>query len=399
MNAPSLDLLAKFGPTRDALSLVSGVANPPFRTRIERVLSPGEVQIGGRRVLMLGSNNYLGLTMDPEVGAAAIAATQEMGVGTTGSRMANGNFAVHEALEHELAAFLGRRHAMITTTGAQANLAAIATLAGPQDILLLDADNHATVWDAARLSGAQIVRFRHNDPDDLAKRLARLDGAARNKLVVVEGCYSMTGAIAPLDRFVEVKDAHNAYLLVDEAHSVGVFGPSGQGVAAMQGVADRVDFTTGTFSKSLAGIGGFCVSDHDVLPLLHYSARAYMFTASPNPASVASVRAALARLQADPSLRTRLFANAARLRTGLINQGWDVVDGQGPITALRVGGPEVAVQTWSALLDAGIYTNLFLPPAVPRDGCLLRTSVTAAHTDALIDEALEVMARARTPRG
>jgi 8-amino-7-oxononanoate synthase len=391
--AAAPDLLDKFRPYQQAVELLASLENRPFRTTIEKVLSPTEVQIHGRRTIMIGSNNYLGLTLDESCVAAAQAATAEFGVGTTGSRMANGNFAEHVALEREIAAFMHKKYAMVFTTGAQANLATIGTLAGPEDWIFLDADCHASIYDAIKLTGSQIVRFRHNSPADLEKKLARLDPAARNKLIVVEGCYSMAGDIAPLDEIVAVKKRHNAYLLVDEAHSFGVFGATGRGVGEHFGVEADVDFATGTFSKSLAGTGGFCVSDNELMQYLHYTARAYMFTASGTPGSVASVRRALQIIQDRPELRERLWANARMMREGFTALGFNVMNGDSPIVAMVIGEQPQTVMFWEALMRNGVYTNLFLPPAVAKNACMIRTSYSAGHSPEILREALDIFAR------
>jgi 8-amino-7-oxononanoate synthase len=389
----SKDLLSKFETYRDAVAMMDPLRNKPFRTMVEKVLSPTEVLVRGQRTIMLGSNNYLGLTLDPELVRASQEAASEFGVGTTGSRMANGNFEPHVALEGEIAAFLKRDHAMVFTTGAQSNLAVIGTLAGPDDYILMDADNHASIWDAVKLTGAQIIRFRHNSADDLEKKLARLDGDARNKLVVIEGCYSMAGDLAPLPEMVEVKKKHNAYLLVDEAHSFGVFGENGRGAGEHFGLEKEIDFVTGTFSKSLAGVGGFAASDHDIFPYLHYCARAYMFTASGTPSSVASVRRALQLIQERPQLRTQLWDNARFMRESFTRMGFNVASGDSPIVALIVGEQAPTVLFWEALLSAGVYTNLFLPPATPRNACMVRTSYSAAHDRKILEEALTIIER------
>ena len=387
------DLLDKLSTVRDAVAAVAALPSPPFRTVIEHVLSPCEVIIEGRRTIMVGSNNYLGLSLNPELCALGAEAASTYGVGTTGSRLANGTFALHEALERELAAFMGRRHALIFTTGHQANLAVIGALAGRDDVVFVDADCHASIYDACTLSGAQTVRFRHNSPEDLDRRLGRLDPQARNKLVVVEGCYSVAGDVAPLPELVEIKDRHNAYLAVDEAHSFGVFGARGRGVAEHFGVEERVDFVIATFSKALASTGGFCASDLDALPLLRYCARAYMFTASGTPSSVATARGALRMIAERPGLRERLWANARFMREGLLRLGFEVASTGSPIVTLIIGEEALAMLLWESLLRAGLYCNLFVPPATPRDGCLLRTSYTSEHTQAVLDEALAIFER------
>lgn len=391
---PTPDLLDKFAFYRDEVARLGALPHVPFRTEIEEVISPSEARIAGKRVIMVGSNNYLGLTFDPELIRRSQEAAAEFGVGTTGSRMANGSFSTHAHLERELAAFMQKRHGMVFTTGHQTNLSVIGALGGPQDVVLIDADSHASIYDACRQSTAQILRFRHNDPADLERKLARLDREARNKLVVVEGCYSMFGDVAPLDAFVELKKQYNAYLLVDEAHSFGVFGEHGRGAGEHFGVEADVDFVTGTFSKSLAGVGGFCVSDHDVVPLLHFCARAYMFTASGTPSSVASVRGALRILAERPELRRQLWDNAEFMRQGFRSMGYRVASDDSPIVALLIGEADTTVMLWEALLEGGVYCNLFLPPATPKKGCLLRTSYTAAHSRAVLAEALEVFREA-----
>jgi 8-amino-7-oxononanoate synthase len=387
------DLLAKFESYRLAVQQLEPLQHQPFRTVVERVISTTEVQILGQRTIMLGSNNYLGLTLQPELIQAAKDALDEFGVGTTGSRMANGNFAPHIALEQELATFMQRKHAMVFTTGAQANLAVIGTLAGPQDIILLDAESHASIWDAVKGTGAQIIRFRHNNTADLEKKLARLDAEARNKLIIVEGCYSMTGDLAPLDEIVALKQKYNAYLLVDEAHSFGVFGDNGRGAGEHFGVQDDIDFATGTFSKSLAGVGGYCVSNIDIFPLLHYCARAYMFTASGTPSAIASVRRALQMIQERPELREQLWCNARYMREQFESLGFNVASGDSPIVALIIGEQEQTVMFWESLLRNGVYTNLFLPPATPRNACMIRTSYSAAHDPVILAEAVDIIAR------
>src|SRR3954465_2310634 len=288
----------------------------PGQTVIERVLGPGEVVIAGRPTLMFGSNTYLGLTLHPEVTDAARRAVLEYGTGTTGSRSANGTLALHEDLERELADWFGKRHAMIFSTGYQANLSLIGGLCGAGDVILIDGDSHASIYDATRQTAAQVVAFRHNSADSLRKKLERLP-AGRNRLVVVEGLYSIRGDVAPLRAIVDVCRAHGAYLLVDEAHSLGTFGATGLGCAEDQGVLDEVDFIVGTFSKSLAGVGGMCVSNHPQLTALHFLSRAYVFTASGSPANVASVSAAVKVVRTHPELREQLWSNVRRFRQGL----------------------------------------------------------------------------------
>jgi 8-amino-7-oxononanoate synthase len=362
-------------------------------TVIERVLSPGEVVIQGRPTLMFGSNNYLGLTLHPEIVAAAQRATAEYGTGTTGSRTANGTFLIHEELERSFADWFGKRHALIFSTGYQANLSVIGGLCGPDDVILIDCDSHASIYDATRQTASQVIGFRHNSPESLRKKLERLGPTDRNRLVVCEGLYSIRGDVAPLREIVEVCRAHGAYLLVDEAHSLGTFGANGLGCAEDQGVLDQVDFVVGTFSKSLGGIGGVCVSDHSELRVLHFLARAYVFTASGSPSNVASVSAAVAIIRQHPEIRQRLWANIRRLRRGLKEMGCTIGATESPIVPILTGDEDRTVALWEGLLASGLYVNVILPPGCPKDDCVLRASCSAAHTPEQIDRALEIVAR------
>src|SRR5436309_4570302 len=311
-----MDLLEKLRAVEKRSAVFAGAGAMPGLTVIDRVLGPCEVVVRGRPVLMFGSNNYLGLTLHPEVIDAARRAASAFGAGTTGSRTANGTLSIHEALEREFADWFGKRHAIIFSTGYQANLSIIGGLCGPGDVIFIDSDSHASIYDATRQTSSQVIGFRHNSPDSLRRKLERLTTSDRNRLVVVEGLYSIQGDIAPLRDIVEVCRAHGAYLLVDEAHSLGTYGATGLGCAEAQGVLDRVDFVVGTFSKSLAGIGGVCVSDHPELRALHFLARAYVFTASGSPSNIASVSAAVRVARAHPELRERLWTNIRALRRG-----------------------------------------------------------------------------------
>ena len=265
----------------------------------------------------------------------------------------------------------------------------IAGLAGARDVVLIDADLHASIYDACKLAGATIVRFRHNDAADLDRRLTRLGSEGDCKLVIVEGMYSMLGDTAPLPEFVEVKKKHGAWLLVDEAHSFGCFGAHGRGLAEAQGVEDDVDFVVGTFSKSLGAIGGFGASNHPQFDLLRVCARPYMFTASPSPASMASVHAALLRIEQDPGLRERLWANAHRLYDGLVGIGLQPCSPASPVIAVPMPDEVNAARAWNLLRELGVYVNLALPPGTPNSLCLLRSSVSAAHTFRQIDDIVD----------
>src|SRR5919204_2501748 len=335
-----MDLLCKLRAVETRRAMFANGGALPGETVIDRVIGPCEVSIDGRPTLMFGSNNYLGLTLHPEVLAAAARALTEYGTGTTGSRTANGTLALHEDLEREFADWFGKRQAMIFSTGYQANLSLIGGLCGPDDVILIDGDSHASIYDATRQTAAQVIGFRHNSPESLWKRLERLPRQGPNRLVVVEGLYSIRGDVAPLCEIVDVCRAHGAYLVVDEAHSLGTYGARGLGCAEDQGVLEHVDFIVGTFSKSLAGIGGVCVSDHRELRSLHYLARAYVFTASGSPANVASVAAAVRVIRQHPELRERLWANIRALRQGLCEIGYAIGKTESPIVPILIGDEE-----------------------------------------------------------
>ncbi|MBN2331471.1 MAG: aminotransferase class I/II-fold pyridoxal phosphate-dependent enzyme [Deltaproteobacteria bacterium] len=353
---------------------------PVLHVAMDEILSATEAMINGRRTILAGTNNYLGLTFDSGCIEAACRATREEGTGTTGSRMANGTLAGHLALEKEIAAFYGQRGAMVFSTGYVANLGIIASLAGPGDIILIDADCHASIYDGCRLSGAEYIRFRHNDAADLDKRLRRLGDRAAETLLIVEGIYSMFGDRAALADIAAVKKSYGCTLLVDEAHALGVLGDHGRGCTEDAGVEDEVDFIVGTFSKSLGAIGGYCVSNHPELELVRYASRPYIFTASSSPASIASTRAALQIIAAQPELRRQLWENAEFLYQGLLESGAMMGPEAGPVIAVRLDDAHRAYRCWQGLLAAGVYVNLVLPPATPDGGSLLRCSVSAAHT-------------------
>ena len=378
-------LFDKFKSLIDSHTAVKAVGADPFSVKMERVLSPTEAIIEGRNTILVGTNNYLGLTFDDASVGAAVDALRRYGTGTTGSRIANGSYQGHKGLERELARFYRREHCMVFTTGYQANLGIISTLAGPKDYLIIDADFHASIYDACRMTAATVIRFKHNDAADLDKRLARLANTEGEKIIVVEGIYSMLGDQAPLADIVAVKKKHGAYIILDEAHSMGVLGEHGRGLAEVVGVEDDIDFVVGTFSKSLGAIGGYCVSDHPEFNILRVACRPYMFTASLPPSIVASVTAALKEMEAHPELRTRLWANVNTLYDGLKRRGFVLGPQKGPVVAVHLPSPEIAVHLWHALLQAGVYVNLALPPATPNGTALLRCSVCAAHTKAQLD--------------
>jgi 8-amino-7-oxononanoate synthase len=382
----------KFQQLAEARQLLERTASDFLNVVVEEIISGTEAVVNGRRMVLAGSNNYLGLSFDPDCIDAACQAARKEGTGTTGSRMANGTFSGHVALEKELAEYFGRQGAIVFSTGYIANLAMLSTLVGPGEVILLDADCHASIYDGCRLGGAEVIRFRHNDPQDLEKRLGRLEKRNTNVLVVAEGLYSMLGDRAPLAEIVAVKQKYGAYLMVDEAHSLGVLGDGGRGLAQEAGVEAGVDFVVGTFSKSLGAIGGFCVSNHPELDLVRYASRPYVFTASSSPSIIASTRKALSILQARPELRQQLWNNAHRLYQGLQQMDFDLGPEPSPIVAVRQTQIEAALAKWNGLLEQGIYVNLVLPPATPDGGALLRCSVSAAHTPEQIDQICKAFA-------
>ena len=394
-----MSLFDKFEPVADVRRQIAATGVDPFGVPVDDIISATEAMVRGKRTILAGSNNYLGLTFDPDCVQAAAEAVYRKGTGTTGSRMANGSYAGHLALEAELAEFYGVSQAIVFSTGYQANLGMLAALAGPRDTVMLDADCHASIYDGVKLGGAAALRFRHNDPADLDKRLRRLGERAADTLVVLEGIYSMLGDSAPLAELCEVAERHGAMTYVDEAHSLGISGANGSGVAEAEGVLDRVDFIVGTFSKSLGAAGGFCASRHAELDMVRYASRPYIFTASPVPSVIASTRAALARLRTSPVLRERLWHNAERLHDGLSTAGFTLGAPPGPVVAAMFDSPEQALTVWQGLLDAGVYVNLMVPPATPNGWCLVRCSLSAAHSDEQIDHIVEVFTRLRPGAG
>ena len=375
-----MTIFEKFQPLAETRQELQKNASNFFNVVMEEIISGTEAVVNGRRMILAGSNNYLGLSFDSDCIEAACHAARREGTGTTGSRMANGTFSGHVALEQELADYFGRRRAIVFSTGYIANLAILSTVVGPGEVILLDADCHASIYDGCRLGGAEVIRFRHNDVEDLEKRLRRLEKRKTNVLVVAEGLYSMLGDRAPLADIVAVKQKYGAYLMVDEAHSLGVLGDNGRGLAEEAGVEDGVDFVVGTFSKSLGAIGGFCVSNHPELDLVRYASRPYVFTASSSPSIIASTRQALRILSTRPELRRQLWENANLLYQHLQDLDFNLGPEVSPIVAARHENKEDAFDLWSGLLERGVYVNLVLPPATPDGHTLLRCSVSAAHT-------------------
>jgi 8-amino-7-oxononanoate synthase len=364
----------------------------PFGIEIESLKSPTEALVNGRDTILLGTNNYLGMNFDPRCIEQAQATLEVHGTGTTASRVASGTYGIHRALEKDLADFFGRRHAVIFSTGFMANLGVIAGLAGPGDAIVIDSHCHASIYDACEVSGALIYKFAHNDPADLDRVLEEVPVPAARTLIVVEGLYSVLGDRAALREIAAVKTRHGALLMVDEAHSFGLFGAKGRGVAEDEGIEDAIDVIVGTFSKSAGVMGGFCVSNHPQTEYLYMLARTYLYTASLPPPIAAAARQALANIASDSAGRDRLWANVNRLYRGFAQLGFEIGAAPAPVIALSLPGRKFGHRFWSDLLDAGVFVNLLIPPATPDGKTILRCSVSAAHTDRQIDAVLSVFA-------
>jgi 8-amino-7-oxononanoate synthase len=350
------------------------------------------VVIEGQRRIMLGSNNYLGLTHHPRVLEAATQALHRYGSGCTGSRFLNGSLDLHEQLEAALSEFLGKDDCIVFSTGYGANLGLIAGLVGRGERILVDKLDHASIVDGAKLSFGETERFAHGNLAMLERQLARIE-PGRGKLVIVDGVYSMEGDIADIPGLVQLCRRYGAALAVDDAHALGVLGPSGEGTGAHFGMQDHVDLVVGTFSKSLASVGGFIAGPDRVINYLRHHSRPFIFTAALPPANTAGVLAALDVLQREPERRERLWHNARRLQQGLRNLGFDIGPTATPIVPVLIGPLDRTLVMWRRLFDAGVFTNPVVPPAVPASGCRLRTSVMATHTDDQIDFCLEAFAR------
>ncbi len=395
------DLFAKFEPLiqeRDRL-LASGVRDP-FALVMDEVKSPTEAVVDGKHTILLGTYNYMGMTFDPDVIEAGKDALEKFGAGTTGSRVLNGTYIGHKEVEEALKAFYGMDHAMVFSTGYQANLGLVSTLAGRGEYVILDADSHASIYDGCFLGNAEIVRFRHNNVENLEKRLARLPAEA-GKLVVLEGVYSMLGDIAPLDEMVPLAKKYGAMVLVDEAHSMGFFGEHGRGVAEAQGVIDDVDFVVGTFSKSVGTVGGFCVSNHPKTEFLRLVCRPYTFTASLPPSVVATAATSIRKLMHAGNKRAHLWENSKRLHKGLRDLGFKLAtdEPESAILAVLLPDQETAVRMWQSLLEHGLYVNMARPPATPAGVYLLRCSLCAEHTSEQVEQILAMFEAAGKATG
>jgi 8-amino-7-oxononanoate synthase len=350
------------------------------------------VVIDGRSLIMIGSNNYLGLTHHPKVVEASIEATRRYGSGCTGSRFLNGTLDLHVELERRLASFMRKESCVTFSTGFQVNLGVISTLVGKNDVVLCDRENHASIFDGCRLSFGEIYKYRHNDMEDLERQLQRVpDGAGR--LVVTDGVFSMKGDLVDLPNLVRVARKYGARIMLDDAHGVGVLGENGRGTAEHFGLEDEIDIIVGTFSKSFASLGGFTVASEEVIDYVKHTGRSIIFSASSPPSAVAAALAALDIIETEPERRERLWQNVSRMQNKLGDLGYDVGRTRAAIIPIRIGGHLETFQFWRRLHDEGVFTNPVVAPAVPPDEGMIRTSYMATHTFEELDKVADVFAR------
>ena len=362
----------------------------PYFTVLDDNSEGTEVVIKGRKVIMIGSNNYLGLTTDPRVRQAAVEATKKFGTSCTGSRFLNGTLELHVEAERRLAKFVGKETALVFSTGMQTNLGTISALVDRGDIVIVDKEDHASIYDGCRLALGTMKRYTHNDMASLEKVLQGCPEKA-GKLVVVDGIFSMGGEIAPLPEIARLCKQYGARLMVDDAHSLGVLGDHGRGTADHFGLTDQVDLIMGTFSKSFASLGGFIAGDEVVMHYVQHHARSFMFSASVPAANVAAVLAALDIMEQEPERIQQLWRNTHKMHAGLKALGFNIGNSQSPVIPIIIGDDMKTIFAWKALYEAGVYTNTVLPPAVPPNSSLLRTSYMATHTEEQLDRVLGIM--------
>lgn len=378
------DIFEKCNKFTKAKELMSVGIYPFFRV-IESAQDP-EVLMNGRHMIMVGSNNYLGLTNHPAVKEAALEAIRKYGTGCAGSRFLNGTLDIHVKLEEKLARFIRKEAALIFSTGFQVNLGVISALVGKDDVMIIDKMDHASIIDGCRLSYGEVKKFRHNDMTDLERILK--ENADRGKLIIVDGVFSMEGDIVNLPRVVELAKAYGARLMVDDAHGIGVLGKTGRGTAEHFGLEDEVDIIMGTYSKSLASIGGFISGSEKVVHYIKHFARALIFSASPPPASVAAVSAAIDIIDNEPERIERLWKNTKKMLEGLKDLGFQVGPSETPIIPVLVGDNETAFKMAMMLQEEGVFANVAVSPAVPEGKALIRTSYMATHTEEQLDRVL-----------
>jgi len=384
----STDIFEKCAKFTRAKELIAVGLYPYFRV-IESAQDP-EVVIDGKRMIMVGSNNYLGLTNHPKVKEAALNAVKKYGSGCAGSRFLNGTLTIHVELEEKLARFIGKDSALVFSTGFQVNLGVISALVSKDDIVIIDKMDHASIIDGCRLSYGEVRKFRHNDMADLERILQQNNG--RGKLIVVDGVFSMEGDIVDLPKVVELGKAYGARVMVDDAHGIGVLGKTGRGTAEHFGLVDEVDLIMGTYSKSLASIGGFIAGSEEVIHYIKHFARSLMFSASPPPASVAAVSAALDIIESEPERLESLWRNTRKMLKGLKDLGFQVGPSETPIIPILVGASETAFKMAMMLQDEGVFANVAVSPAVPEGKALIRTSYMATHTEEQLDRVLAALA-------
>jgi 8-amino-7-oxononanoate synthase len=376
------DLFSKFDPLiAERVALADTGVRDPFSIVMEELKSPTVAMIKGKETILVGTYNYMGMTFDPDVIQAGKDALDQFGSGTNGSRVLNGTYKDHKDVEDALREFYGTTGAMVFSTGYQANLGFVSAIAGKGDYIVLDADSHASIYDGCSMGNAEVVRFRHNSVEDLDKRLGRIPAEAQ-KLVILEGVYSMVGDVAPLVEMVAVAKKHNAMIMSDEAHSMGFFGPNGRGVYEELGLEKDIDFVVGTFSKSVGTVGGFVVSNHPKFEVLRFVCRPYIFTASLPPSVVATAATSIRKLMHAHNKRQHLWENTRAVHRGLRDMGYTLgtETAQSAIIAVMLPDQQQAVVTWQALLEMGVYVNVARPPATPNGMFLLRCSLCAEHT-------------------
>ena len=388
-----------FAPDGDYMQVKSADLYPYFHP-IERNEGTRAI-MNGREVIMAGSNNYLGLTSDPRVKEAAMRAIEQYGTGCTGSRFLNGTLDIHLELEERLAAFMQKEACILFSTGYMTNQGVIQSIASKGDIVFSDKDNHACIVAGTKVSLADTWRFRHNDLDHLKKLLQKADRERPNagKLIVTDGVFSMSGIIARIPELVELAEKHNAALMLDDAHAVGVIGPGGRGSAASYGLQEQAHLITGTFSKSFTSLGGFCVGDRDVIQFIRHSSSTHIFSASMPPANVATVLKCLDILEEEPERLERLWQISDYMRAGFADIGFDVWTSQTPIIPVVVGDMFTCFQFWKDLIEEGVFANAVAPPAVPQGQSLMRTSYMATHTNDELDFILEAFRRVGIKNG
>ena len=380
----STDIFEKCGKFTRAKELISAGLYPYFRV-VESAQDP-EVVISGRRMIMVGSNNYLGLTNHPKVKEAALNAIRKYGTGCAGSRFLNGTLNMHVELEQKLARFIRKEAALVFSTGFQVNLGVISAIVGKDDVVIIDKMDHASIIDGCRLSYGEVRKFKHNDMKDLERVLQQNDG--RGKLIVVDGVFSMEGDVVDLPRVIRLAKAYGARVMVDDAHGIGVLGTTGRGTAEHFGLEEDVDLIMGTYSKSLASIGGFIAGSDEVIHYIKHSARSLIFSASPPPASVAAVSAAVDIIENEPERIGRLWKNTRKMLEGFKALGFSVGPSETPIIPILVGDNMIAFKMAMLLQEEGVFANVAVSPAVPDGKALIRTSYMATHTEEQLDKVL-----------